>query len=268
MHLQPLAAFVAIFLDFALGGIAMDDDPLALVLVNYLILNHWVECAEEFVMSDKKMRLAAQVVEHACHFYGDVAGAYQRDLFGSFFEVEETVRRYAEFATWDALRNVGMAACGKENLLGSNCLFAAIVKNHFRFIFIQKMCAAMYPFNLIIPKVLVVYSVKTLDISVTLVLERRPVERCGLFYGEAICFCFVKSLSDGGCVPCDFLGNTSASYQLSSSSSFESMIYATHPTLTHVPPSRLLSIAIVFAPHCPLALRAEAKPPLPPPMTR
>ena len=43
---------------------------------------------------------------------------------------------------------------------------------------------------------------------------------------------------------------------------------SSHPKLTQVPPSRLLSTAIVLAPHCPLALRADARPPLPPPITR
>ena len=42
----------------------------------------------------------------------------------------------------------------------------------------------------------------------------------------------------------------------------------THPTFTHVPPNRALSIAIVFAPCIPLALRAQAIPPLPPPITK
>ena len=41
-----------------------------------------------------------------------------------------------------------------------------------------------------------------------------------------------------------------------------------YPTLTQVPPSLLLSTAIVFAPCLPLALLAQASPPLPPPMTR
>lgn len=41
-----------------------------------------------------------------------------------------------------------------------------------------------------------------------------------------------------------------------------------YPTLTQVPPNRLLSTAIVFAPHCPLARRAHARPPLPIPITR
>jgi hypothetical protein len=46
------------------------------------------------------------------------------------------------------------------------------------------------------------------------------------------------------------------------------MTRPTYPTLTQVPPNLLLSMAIVFAPCCALALRAQAKPPLPPPMTR
>ena len=42
----------------------------------------------------------------------------------------------------------------------------------------------------------------------------------------------------------------------------------TYPTFTHVPPRRLFSTAIVLAPYMPLALRAQARPPLPPPMTK
>ena len=41
-----------------------------------------------------------------------------------------------------------------------------------------------------------------------------------------------------------------------------------YPTLTQVPPKRPLSIAMVFAPCCPLALRPQARPPLPPPITK
>jgi hypothetical protein len=43
---------------------------------------------------------------------------------------------------------------------------------------------------------------------------------------------------------------------------------SSNPTLTQVPPNFLLSIAIAFAPCTPLALRAQARPPLPPPITR
>lgn len=43
---------------------------------------------------------------------------------------------------------------------------------------------------------------------------------------------------------------------------------ATHPTLTHVPPSRFPSITIALAPYRALAARAAPSPPLPPPITR
>jgi hypothetical protein len=42
----------------------------------------------------------------------------------------------------------------------------------------------------------------------------------------------------------------------------------TYPTFTHVPPSLLASTAIVLTPYMPLALLAQASPPLPPPMTK
>lgn len=41
-----------------------------------------------------------------------------------------------------------------------------------------------------------------------------------------------------------------------------------YPTFTQVPPSLLASIAIVLTPYMPLALLAQASPPLPPPMTK
>lgn len=42
----------------------------------------------------------------------------------------------------------------------------------------------------------------------------------------------------------------------------------THPTLTHVPPSRLPSMTIALVPNLALAARAAPRPPLPPPITR
>jgi len=42
----------------------------------------------------------------------------------------------------------------------------------------------------------------------------------------------------------------------------------THPTLTQVPPNRPDSMIMAFVPNLELAIRADARPPLPPPMTR
>lgn len=64
------------FFEFGLGGVAVDDEALALVFGHDFVLDHGVEGAEEFVVADEEMGFAAEVVEHACHFNGDVAGAY------------------------------------------------------------------------------------------------------------------------------------------------------------------------------------------------
>lgn len=46
----------------------------------------------------------------------------------------------------------------------------------------------MDPFYFVITKILVVDAIETFDIGVTLMLERCPVERRGLFNGKAVCF--------------------------------------------------------------------------------
>lgn len=75
----------------------MDDYALALVFGDDLLLDHGVEGAEESVVSDEEMGFATEVVEHAGHFDGDVACAYESDSFGEFLEIEEAVRGDAEF---------------------------------------------------------------------------------------------------------------------------------------------------------------------------
>lgn len=74
----------------------MDDYALALVFGDDLLLDHGVESAEESVVSDEEMGFATEVVEHAGHFDGDVACAYESDSFWEFLEIEEAVRGDAE----------------------------------------------------------------------------------------------------------------------------------------------------------------------------
>ena len=66
-------------------------DPLALVLVRDCFLDHGVEVAEECAVSDEEVGFGSEMVEHAGHFDGDVAGAHEGDALGEFFEVEEAV---------------------------------------------------------------------------------------------------------------------------------------------------------------------------------
>lgn len=120
-------------------------------------------------------------------------------------------------------------------------------------------------FDLVVVEVLFVDAVKSSDVGVSFVLESLHVEGGGFFDLEAVCSCFMESLGDGRSVPCDFFRYTATARLGTFLSQYRSNTY---PTLTHVPPSLLLSTAIVFAPHCPLALLAQARPPLPPPITR
>ena len=54
----------------------MDEDALALVLLDDGFLNHGVEVSQEGFVADEEVGFAAEVVEHSCHFDGDVAGTY------------------------------------------------------------------------------------------------------------------------------------------------------------------------------------------------
>lgn len=48
-------------------------------------------------MSDEEMGFTTEVVEHAGHFNGDIACAYESDSFRKFLEIEEAVGGNAEF---------------------------------------------------------------------------------------------------------------------------------------------------------------------------
>jgi hypothetical protein len=122
-------------------------------------------------------------------------------------------------------------------------------------------------FNLVVVKIALIYPIQILDVGVTLLLECGPVKWSCLFHRKAICLRLMYAFRESGSVPYDFLRHTSIQYLVKRSNAKEGLI-SSNPTLTHVPPNFLLSIAIVFAPCTPLALRAQARPPLPPPMTR
>ncbi len=95
MHTHP--AFFGKLFDFGLGGVLVDDYALALVFGDDFLLDHRVESAEESVMSDEEMGFTTEVVEHAGHFNGDIACAYESDSFRKFLEIEEAVGGNAEF---------------------------------------------------------------------------------------------------------------------------------------------------------------------------
>ena len=71
-----------VLVEALLRGVPVDVDALLFVLGGDLFLDHRVEVAEEGVVADEEVRFAAEVVEHAGHFNGDVAGADEGDFLG------------------------------------------------------------------------------------------------------------------------------------------------------------------------------------------
>ena len=65
--------------------------------------------------------------------------------------------------------------------------------------------------DLVVVEILLIDSVKTLDVGVTLVLKGCPVKRSSSFDRETIGFGFMDGFSNRGGIPGDFLWNTARS---------------------------------------------------------
>ena len=109
-------------------------DALTLILFCDLFLNHGIKVAQERIVPNEQVSFAAESMEHTSHFYCNIAGAYNGDFFGLFFEIEEAVRRYAEIAARYALGNIWVASCSKKDFLCSNGFFAAVIEDDLGFI--------------------------------------------------------------------------------------------------------------------------------------
>lgn len=187
VHRHP---FVVLLFDFGLRAVAVDVDALALVLFNNGFLDHGVEGAEEGFVADEEMGFAAEVVEHSGHFDGDVACAYQGDAFGQRFEVEESVRCYAHFSA-GGFGDVGMAACGEEDLFGADGFFAAVVEDHFNLIFGEDVSPAVEVFDMVFLEIFFIDAIETFYVVVSFVLECLEVKWCSFLDLETVGYCFM-----------------------------------------------------------------------------
>ena len=104
------------------------------------------------------MCLATKVVKHASHFHSDIACSDKSHFLWPLFQIEETIRAYAQLAPW-SLGIVWVAACGQENLFSADFLFGAVVKNNLSFILRKEVSAAVQPFNMIVLEVLIIYAI-------------------------------------------------------------------------------------------------------------
>lgn len=208
VQLHP-ARVGGVFLELGLRGVAVDVDALALVLGDDGFLDHGVEGAEEGVVADEEVRFAAEVVEHAGHFDGDVAGADEGDALRQGFEVEEAVRRDAELGAGDVLRDVGVAASCDEDFFGADDLLGSIVHDNFGGVLVKKVGAAVEVFDFVVVEVTLVDAIEAFNVIVSLVLEGLEVERGGLFDVETVSGGLVEGFGDGGGVPGNLFGDAS-----------------------------------------------------------
>lgn len=184
-------------------------DALALILLRDFFLNHGIKVAQESVVPDEKVGLAAESMEHASHFYCNIAGAYDGDFFRLFLKIEEAVRRYAEITTRNLLGNIWVASGSKKDFLCSNGFFAAVIEDNLGFILRDQASTAMDVLNFVISEILLVYTVQAFDVCISFLLECFPVKRGCLFDRKAVCGSVVDRLCYRSSIPSDFLRNTS-----------------------------------------------------------
>ena len=225
----------------------MYDDALTLVLRRDLLLDHRIKGAQKFIMPNEEVRFRAKVVEHTRHFDGDVACSHQSNLLGLFLKLEEAIAGDAKLRASDILRDGWMTTNCNEDFLGADGLFATVIEGDFDFIFREKMRAPMKVFYFVIMKVLFIDAIQPSDIGVALMLEGSPIEGSGGLDREAIGSCFLDAFGNSGGVECYFLGYTATRGESEWCSCKGRVWRTTNPTLTQVPPNRLLSTAIVFA---------------------
>lgn len=252
---------------FDLGGVALlvQVDADALVLLGDRLLDHGVKAAQEGVATDEQVSLSAKGVEHASKLDGNVASTDNGDLLGLRGNVEEAVRVDSELGAGDGRGSAGLAADGDEDLLGVDENLGAVVKRDLDLVLGDETAAAVEVLNLVVAEVALVDAVEALDVGVALGLEAGPVEGRSLLDGEAVGLGVVDGFGNGGSVEGDLFGNASS---IVSTCWANRGGISTYPTLTQVPPRRLFSMTMALTPNLELAMRAEPRPPLPPPRTR
>ncbi|PMB66771.1 Elongation factor 1-gamma 1 [Beauveria bassiana] len=229
-------------------GLLVQLDSQTLVLLGDGLLDHGVKVTKERVVADKQMRLGAERVEHASEFDGNVAGTDDGDLFRLSSNVKEVVRVDAELSAGDGGRRCRLAANSDENLLGVDEDLGVIVESDLDLILGHEAAAAVKIFDLVVAEIALINAIEALDVSVALLLKGIPIKGRRVLDGEAVGLGVVDGLGNGGGVEGDLFRNASSEKT--------------------VPPRRLFSMTMALTSNLELAMRAEARPPLPPPRTR
>ncbi|KAH6610290.1 Elongation factor 1-gamma 1 [Trichoderma cornu-damae] len=216
-------------------GLPVEAHSQALVLVGDGLLDHGVKVPQEGLASDQQVGFRAEGVEHAGKLDGDVAGADNGHLAGLPLNVEEAVAVDAQLGPGDLGRVAGLAPDGDEDLLGVDQHLGPVVQSHLGLVLGQQPAPSVQVVDLVVGEIPLVDAVEPLDVGVALGLEGGPVKGRRVRHGEAVVLGVVDGLGEGRGV---------------------------------VPPRRELSTTMALTPYLELAMRAEPRPPLPPPMTR
>ena len=157
-------------------------------------------------MTDEKVGLHAESVEHASELDSNVTGANQGDLLGKGLDIEETVAVDTVLGAGDMGRDGGVAAHGNQDLLGVDDRLGAIIKGNLDRVGRHELGPAVNIFDLVVSEVALIDAVETGNIGVALVLEGSPVEGSSLLEAEAVVLGLVNGFGNESGVEGDLLG--------------------------------------------------------------
>ena len=154
------------------------------------------------------MRFAAEVVEHARHFDGNVAGADEGNLLRLLLQSEEAVGGDAVLMARDMRGKGGVATSSEQDFLGIDGGLGAVVEDDFGGVGGEEVSAAVDVFHFVVVEIALVDAVEAGHVGVSFVFECVPVEGGRDLNREPVRFGLMDGFSDGGSIPGDLLGDT------------------------------------------------------------
>lgn len=185
----------------------MQMNAQSLIFIGNRLLDHGVEMAQEGFVTYEKVSLRAKGVKHARKLNGDIACTNNGNFFGLLVNVEEAIAVDAKLGTGNLRRRAWAATDSNENLLGMDHNLGAVIEGDLDLVPGQQPTPTMQVFDLVVAKIALVNPIQTLDVGVSLGLERGPVERGSFLDGKAIGLGLVKSLGYGSGIIRDLFGD-------------------------------------------------------------
>src|ERR1700753_4417607 len=117
------------------------------------------------------MSFCTKGIENTGEFYCNVSSTHNGNLLRLILQFKKPVTCNAQIGTWNILWNGWITTSRDRNMFPSNYLFASVVQSYLHLVLAEKRGTTKHILYFFISKIRFIYSVKSLDISVSFNLE-------------------------------------------------------------------------------------------------